>query len=192
MRTITSRIEKALRIAGQVHSGQTRKDDGRTPSFAHAFAVGHILSRYTDDEDVVIAGILHDTVEDTEYTFEQMEKDFGPRVVEIVKGVTDEKDNGETEEAWMEKKKKYLERLQISSLESVWVSVADKIHNLVSMIESFKIQKHELFTKFHAPANMKLWFYEEVLKIAENRIQTGPLLAELEEVLQEAEELFNS
>lgn len=192
MRTITPRIEKALRVAGQVHYGQTRKDDGKTPSFAHAFAVAHILSRYTQDEDVIIAGILHDTVEDTDYTFDQMENDFGKRVADIVRGVTDDKENGETAEAWLEKKQKYLERLQNSSLESVWVSVADKIHNLVSMIESFKIQKHELFTKFHAPANMKLWFYEEVLKIAENRIQTGPLLAELEEVLQEAEELFNS
>lgn len=118
---------------------------------------------YTEDEDIILAGILHDTIEDTGYTKEQMEQEFGSRVTSLVTDLTEIPKTF----SWQERKDHYLEHLETTSHESKLICAADKLHNLQSMLDAFRKFGDKALEKFNAPADKKLWFYEECLKIFE-------------------------
>lgn len=189
---LTPKIQLAINEAAVLHREQKRKG-ADIPYVTHLFAVAVILSNYTDDEDVIAAGLLHDTLEDVPgYTQEDIEKSFGERVASIVKEVTEEKYTGQNEKAtWQKRKEGYLEKLKYDSEEAMLVCAADKIHNLSSMIEGFKAQGEKYLENFNSSSGDKLWFYEEVLKVLEERFKS-PIVEELEESLSEAKEVFGT
>src|SRR4030066_162999 len=191
MLTFTPKIQKAIVRSTQLHWNQTRKGDG-LPYIIHPYSVAFIVSRYTKDEDTVVAAFLHDVLEDVkkeEYNDKQMIKEFGQNVLNIVKGVSEEKDASITKKeekaTWEERKRKYLERLRHDSEGSLIVCAADKIHNLQSMIDAYKVQGDKLFSKFNSPATKKLWFYGEVLKVLKEKLN-NKIVKELELVFKEA------
>jgi (p)ppGpp synthase/HD superfamily hydrolase len=181
---LTPIIQKAINIASEKHLGQKRKADG-LPYIVHPFAVAWILSNYTDDEDVIAAGLLHDTLEDVAgYRFDDIKKDFGDRVANIVKEVSEDKDpNIITDEkaTWEDRKRKYLKHLQVASREAMLVCCADKIHNLSSLLDVYKEQGDAVCSKFNAPADKILWFNGEVLRILQTRMD-GEFVRELERI----------
>ncbi len=168
---LTPKIQKAINIATKLHQGQMRKA-GELPYIVHPFSVAWILSEYTDDEDVIAAAFLHDVLEDVPgYYAEDMTRDFGERVTKIVQGVSEDKDpNTEEEAPWLERKEKYLIRLNAAGDESVMISAADKIHNLTAMYDAYKEIGPALWDRFNAPSDKKIWFYKEVFKIVERRL----------------------
>lgn len=174
---LTNKIQKALDLAIRLHAGQTRKTDKTTPYSTHVVAVAWILSEYTNDEDIIVAGLLHDVLEDVprdKYNEKQMRADFGDKVTEIVKGVSEDKDASITKEeekaTWLERKQKYLENLKTHSQGSLMVCAADKIHNVRSMVESFKEQGDEMWAKFNSPVDKKIWFYSQVYEILKEKL----------------------
>ncbi len=177
---LTPKIQKAINEAAALHSKQVRKGVA-VPYIVHPFSVAVILSNYTDDEDVIAAGLLHDTLEDVpEYKYEDLEKGFGARVAEIVKGVTEEKYISENKKAtWHERKLEYLENLKHDSKEAMLVCAADKIHNLNSMADGVEAMGDKYWEVFNASSGDKLWFYEEVFKILQERLDS-PIVKELE------------
>ncbi len=188
----TPQMQKAINIASIQHIGQTRKA-GNIPYITHPFSVGLILSVYTNDEATFCAGLLHDVLEDTTgYSYDDMIKDFGPKIAQIVKDVSEDKDPSikmDEKATWLERKQQYIDHLKTATDEAIFVSVADKIHNLSSMIEAYNLEGENLWSKFNAPLDKKLWFYEEVLKIAEARIKNG-IVGELRGKLEESRCLF--
>ena len=174
---LTSKIQKAINFASRLHSGQARKDDDSMPYVSHAFSVGWILAEYTDDENVIAAGMLHDVLEDVKnYRFDDLKNDFGENVAEIVKEVSEDKDpNIETDEKalWQARKDKYLKNLENDSFEGLMVCAADKIHNMRSLIKAYEEQGDELWSKFNAPTDRKVWYYEEVAKILDNKLDNS-------------------
>src|SRR5687768_15829819 len=88
---LTQRVRKAITKAAWAHRGQTRKD-GKTPFIVHPFRVATIVSNYSDDEDVIVAALLHDVLEDApdEYSASQIEADFGAKVLDYIKGVSED------------------------------------------------------------------------------------------------------
>lgn len=157
------KIYKAINTAAHLHDVQKRKGDG-LPYIIHPFAVTLILMEYTEDEDVLIAGILHDTIEDTAYTKEQMQQDFGQRVTQFVLEVTEPP----KPLAWQQRKDGYLQHLAGASYESKLICAADKLHNLQSMLAVVQKFGQNAYKSFNAPIDKKLWFYEECLKILKN------------------------
>src|SRR3989304_4952317 len=109
MAIFTERTERAIAAALEAHQGQTRKGDGQLPYIVHPVTVGLILSRYTDDEDTIIAGLLHDVLEDTPMREEAIDRDFGPKVLGIVKDVTEPDLPGLP---WETRKDRYLRQLE--------------------------------------------------------------------------------
>jgi (p)ppGpp synthase/HD superfamily hydrolase len=83
MMKFTPTIYKAINLAAALHEGQESKGDG-LPYIVHPFSVAMILMEYSQDEDIIVAGLLHDTIEDTGYTKEQMKEEFGERVTSLV------------------------------------------------------------------------------------------------------------
>ncbi|MBX2866844.1 HD domain-containing protein [Candidatus Kaiserbacteria bacterium] len=164
------RIEQAIRAAALLHRTQVRKGPVPLPYVTHLFAVAFILSDYTDDEDVIIAGLLHDTLEDTEYSEEELREDFGRRVFEIVRAVS-EQTEGE-KGPWKERKKAYAKQLTEAPQEALMVSCADKIHNMRSTIEGY-YGNHEGFLRELAKPSVEdqVWFHQTVSNILNRRLK---------------------
>jgi (p)ppGpp synthase/HD superfamily hydrolase len=190
---LTSRIQHAINRAAILHREQTRKDSEATPYIVHLVSVAIILSEDTEDEDTLVAGLLHDVLEDVpNYGEAAMRKEFGDKVTDIVKGVTEDKDPDHPERglSWEERKDKYLENLKRAPLESVSISAADKIHNLSSLIELYKSQGEDMWKKFggDGPSD-RLDYYGRVLEIVEERVG-GELARQLREVFEEAQKVL--
>lgn len=189
---LTPKISKAINRASVLHFGQKRKADG-LPFITHPFAVAFILLNYTDDEDVIIAGLLHDVIEDVEdYSEKDFQKEFGEKVFKMVMDVSEDtvlkKEKG-AKESWHIRKEKYLEHLRNCDEDSLMISCADKIHNTMSLIDAFKEQGDKILKFFDSSLAEKNWFHEEVLKILQKRLK-NPIVKELEKVHQEAIKIF--
>ena len=184
---LTKKIEKAINLASQLHAGQLRKGGDSLPYISHPFAVAWILNEYSDNEDVIVAGLLHDVLEDVPgYSYDDLARDFGTEVAEIVRGVSEDKDPnapGDDRATWLERKEKYLAVLAQGSPDAMMVSAADKIHNLRSMIAAYRQQGEELWASFNSPADKKLWFYEQVLGVVRDRVEPQ-LVKDLEKELE--------
>lgn len=181
----TPLTEKAIRTAAYQHRHQFRTGDGATPYVTHLFAVALIVAGYTEDEEVIAAALLHDTLEDTRYTAEQLTADFGSRVCQLVVGVTEDK----TIRNWAARKQAYLQNLRAAPMESQLIATADKIHNVQSLQNDYAKIGARLWRKFTIHNHDPLWFYRQV---ADQLQQTfnHPIVAEYEAVFFAAEQQF--
>jgi guanosine-3',5'-bis(diphosphate) 3'-pyrophosphohydrolase len=118
---------KCVNFAALKHSTQRRKDSAKTPYINHPIGVANILANEGDvtDLDVLMAAILHDTVEDTDCTFDEIEDNFGVAIRKIVEEVTDDKSLDK-----MERKRQQIEHAKSSSHKAKLVKLADKLYNL--------------------------------------------------------------
>lgn len=166
----TPRIDEAIKLAARLHRSHVRNDYEETPYVSHLFSVAWILSQVTNDEDSIIAGLMHDSLEDVpKYTYEKLVEDCGVRVAEIVQQVTEpldpNKESGD-QMPWLERKEAYLRALRNGGIESALVSVADKIHNTDSFLRGMEKEGGLLATRFSSSARNRLWFHEQVLIVA--------------------------
>lgn len=185
--TLTPKIEQAIRKASLLHGDQKRKAEQDLPYVTHLFSVGALLSTYADREDVIIAGLLHDTLEDTPYTAEELEEEFGKKIRETVESVT-EATHAEKQEiafSWKERKLRYLENLKAGSAEALMVAAADKIHNLQTIIDDYNKFGPAIWKNFSVGVNEQLWFFGSVLDILEERLESD-IVPHLRRVYDEA------
>ena len=138
-----TRIDKAIDMASKAHAGQLRKGTD-IPYISHPLAVAMILSQHGCSEDEIIAGILHDTLEDTEITFEQISEQFGPEVARLVTSCSEP--DGEL--SWEERKQNTIEKLKIAPDDVRRVSCADKLHNIRSIAEDYSQIGDKLWDRF--------------------------------------------
>ena len=161
-----TKIENAVLFATKAHAGQLRKGSEK-PYILHPMEAMAIVTKYTDDEDVIAAAVLHDTVEDTTVTLERLEKEFGPRVAALVASVTeDKKKDLPAESTWLERKQEAILHLETASHETKLLCLADKYANLRDMyddIEDFGSEYWQLFNQ--KDGRMHAWFYREIFRI---------------------------
>src|SRR5262249_48628127 len=124
-------IVKASEFAALAHREQLRKGGNQIPYISHPEAVGMILTRYNFTTETILAGILHDTVEDTNTSKEDLIQHFGEKVASIVLEVSEDK-----QLPFDERKSKYLEHLKTASHDAKAVSCADLIANNASTLIS--------------------------------------------------------
>lgn len=184
MAIFSDRVERAVTVALRAHGDQVRKGDGETPYIVHPVTVALILSRYSNEEDVIIAGLLHDTLEDTSLPPEQIAREFGDRVLGYVEDVTEAKLPGLS---WETKKARYLRRLEAAPHGSMLVACADKIANLISMVAAHKAHGSEMWARFNASPAQKLGFYRQVYVTVRSAWGRCPLLEEFKNRLEEAD-----
>ncbi|MBI4086665.1 bifunctional (p)ppGpp synthetase/guanosine-3',5'-bis(diphosphate) 3'-pyrophosphohydrolase [Candidatus Kaiserbacteria bacterium] len=166
------RIEQAIRAAGALHDGQRRKGRIPYPYITHPFAVACIIADYTDDEDTIIAGLLHDTIEDTGYTFAELEEDFGPSVSAIVRMVTIPAERGEGRDGWKEEHERYVAQLRSASDEALVVAAADKIHNMRSTIEEYHDDRVRFDHDFGGTHEERMTIYQSISNILNRRLHS--------------------
>ena len=152
------RINKALEFSARAHLTQKRKGTD-IPYITHPYAVGMILTNAGCPEELVIAGILHDTVEDTEVNLGQIETEFGSTVAAIVSGCSEP----DKQKSWQERKQHTLDILG-SAPESVQiVACADKLHNIRTIIGEYKRIGDNVWARFKAGKKEQSWYYHGLI-----------------------------
>ena len=131
---LMTRVEQAVEVAKKAHAGQLRKTG--EPYIVHPLAVKKILEEWGMDEDTIIAGILHDTIEDTKLTLDDIKRDFGESVAFLVDGVTklSTARNGMRDiDTYLPATKDNFLRLMIAlgdDIRVLIIKLADRLHNL--------------------------------------------------------------
>jgi (p)ppGpp synthase/HD superfamily hydrolase len=158
----TSRLEEAFRFAAAGHHGQVRKLSG-VPYLEHVVAVAWILDHAGFEEDVVVAGLLHDLVEDTPVTVQDLEHRFGKAVADLVAYGSEVKTDAlGKKRPWIDRKRDHLAALAEAPVEARAVVLADKLHNLVS-IELDLRDGHSVWSQFNASRAQVFWYYEAMI-----------------------------
>lgn len=187
--TFTPLIERALNKAAFLHTRHDRKGSG-LPYIVHPYAVACMISEYTTDEEVIAAALLHDTVEDAAgYTVHHLEKEFGTRIAELVEGLTERYVAGPRFDAWLARKREYLERISAASQEVMLICAADKLHNLRSLIEAYRSSGEGFFLSFSAPKDVQVLFFELIADTLSGKIPPR-LERDLRECVAEAKSMF--
>ena len=172
-------IDRTIAFATQVHKGQTRKGKN-TPYITHPKAVGEILSRVTNNEDIICAGILHDTIEDAKpygsITKESIEKEFGPKVAKMVNDLTEQ----DKSLPWVERKQQALDHIKVMENDSLLVKSADVLDNLEDQIADYKKEGESMWKRFNAPKSTQLERYKKLIAAIGKKWPQNPLLAKLE------------
>lgn len=161
--TRKNQIEEAIEIAAEAHHGQYRKGT-HTPYITHPYAVGLILMGAGCTEVVIIAGILHDTVEDTDLTLDFIRERFGDVVANIVDGCSEDKAL-----RWRARKTERIEALRTASPEVCTVTCADKLHNLRTIISEYDAIGDSVWDRFHGGVEDQAWYYRSILSAIAER-----------------------
>lgn len=151
--TAGSRIHHAIIQAAQAHQGQFRKGT-KVDYLVHPMEVLEILSSMHADTDLMIAGILHDTVEDTPLTLDMIRENFGDNVASLVGRHTENKDL-----SWKERKTDAVATLRSAEKRYQMLILADALSNLRSMAADYMVEGEELWKRFHAPREKQCWYY---------------------------------
>lgn len=178
------RIEQAIRAATILHKNQVRKGAIPIPYVSHLFAVVMILTDYTEDEDVIVAALLHDTIEDTDYTAEELQADFGGKVREIVESLSEPQNSEFKQYSWIEQKKQYAKLLQNAKQPALLISAADKIHNMRSIVEEYFDDHNRFMSEFKGSLEDRLLMYQEITD-ALNKSLKNDILVEYNHVFSE-------
>jgi (p)ppGpp synthase/HD superfamily hydrolase len=190
------RIQKALQRAALWHRDQVRKDVEKTPYIVHLVSVLLILAEFTDDEDVLIAGLFHDVLEDVDLKLaDVIECQFGARVLGFVESVSEDKDpqtESDPQATWRERKLGYLAKITHDDKEALLISAADKVDNWEGMVSSVRLHGIQATEGFNASLDDRLWFAEEVAKLLRNRIGDHVLVQRLEQAVRQTKELISS
>ncbi|WHZ03866.1 HD domain-containing protein [Neobacillus sp. YX16] len=166
-------VEKALQLASKSHEGQYRKNTD-IPYITHPVAVGMLLVKNGYSEEIVASGILHDTVEDTELTLEDIKREFGTKIAEIVEGSSEP----DKSLPWKDRKEHTIEYLKGASEEIRIVVCADKLHNIRSIIRDYEIVGEEVWARFNAGKEQQKWYYTNIVESLGSQ-STFDLLTEL-------------
>ncbi|HYW36769.1 MAG TPA: HD domain-containing protein [Terriglobales bacterium] len=152
------RLQRAFCYAAEKHAGQTRKRSA-VPYLSHLMAVASLVLEAGGDEDMAIAALLHDVVEDCGGMprLREVRKQFGPRVATIVEGCTDS--FGEPKPEWVERKKDYLREVRHADAETRLVSASDKLHNVRTILADYRQHGEAIWTRFSGKKEGTLWYY---------------------------------
>jgi len=157
-------IESAIIFASKAHEGQVRKVS-QVPFILHPLAVGCLLADAGESEEVIAAGILHDTVEDTQVSLKQIEDHFGEKVASLVAACSEDKSK-----SWEERKQDTMKDLERVSEEVCVIVCADKIHNLKVSVAGIKEMGEQYFASFNRGYESQKWYYGTIKKLLQKRI----------------------
>lgn len=185
---VKSKLERALEVAATAHVTQKRKGTG-TPYIVHPVSVMLIAGQVTTDQDTLCACLLHDVLEDgdlAKYAEGDMQRDFGPAVLAIVKAVT--KDDSIKD--WRQRNQAYIDNLEAhGNIAAFTICCADKIHNLKTTLADYAMLGEDLWSRFNAGKADQQWWYRSVLALQEAKLPGSPLVAELRDLVKQLEEL---
>ena len=175
-------VEKADQLAERAHEGQTRKESNK-PYISHPRAVADILKEYGFADEVVAAALVHDVVEDTAVSIDEIRRELGEEVAHLVEAVT-----YDDSLSWEEKRHKYIEAVRQAPEGAKAISIADKIHNARSLIAGHQAVGKMMWKNFNRDRDTKIKFEEATLKMFQDTWQ-HPLVDEYAGLVEEMKAL---
>jgi len=171
----TSLVQKAIQTASFYHKDQKRKESNE-PYIVHPLAVGIILSHVTSNEAIIVAGILHDIIEDTLYTSDALFNDFTKHIAQLVLTVTEEKDILDKKT----RKELLIKKIVNAGENAILIKSADVLHNIADTIHCISFQGMPRTLK----KDLSLWKYQLFAKKARIAYPRNPLMPEVEKQLR--------
>lgn len=195
---LTGKFTSAIEYARHLHI-ERRKGSG-IPYMAHLLGVaalvmgeaGHELFPVT--EDMVVAALLHDAVEDHGGTprLHDIEANFGANVARMVAGLSDTfSEDSSHKESWLDRKQSYLHRLRDEPADVRLISAADKLNNARAMLEDYRVIGPEVWKRFKRGRGDQLWYFDELVKVFRS-FGESRIVDELERVVAELRRMSNS
>ena len=182
---MTDKVTKAIEFAAKAHDGMVRKKD-KTPYILHPLEAAVIVGTMTDNKDVICAAALHDVVEDTEITIEEIEKNFGSRVRALVESETEDKRADlPPENTWRIRKEESLEELaNCGDTDVLMLWLGDKLANMRSFYRLWKKEGSSMWQSFNQkdPAQ-QFWYYSRIAELT-SPLKDFPAWQEYTELLK--------
>lgn len=143
----TSLLDRAITFAVKAHQGMERKGKG-FPYIVHPMEAVCIVATMTNDQELLAAAALHDVIEDTDTTADDLKKEFGERVAMLVEAESDDKTGGSKAETWRQRKLATLDRLRNADLDIKIVALGDKLSNMRAIAHDYAVLGDELWNRF--------------------------------------------
>lgn len=174
-------FEKAVAFAVEAHKGQKRKGKDK-PYILHPLEVAAIVGTYSSDPEVLSAAVLHDTVEDTGKTIEDIRSEFGSRVAYLVAGESENKrEELPAESTWKTRKSETIGHLKKADRNTKLICLGDKLANIREMATDYAAIGDKLWERFNqSDSAMHGWYYGEVLRVLKAEFGEIPAIAEYE------------
>ena len=171
-------VSEAIVFAVKAHDGMRRKKS-TSPYILHPMEAAVIVGSMTDDPNVIAAAVLHDVVEDTPTTIEEVEAHFGRRVRELVASETEDKREELPPSAtWRIRKEESLAVLQSTAdrdVLTVWLG--DKLANMRAIYRDFKVEGHAMWARFHqSDPHEQAWYYRSIADLTKSLSDTSAWL----------------
>ena len=180
-------IDSAIAVAAKAHGNQVRKGTD-IPYMTHPFSVGILLARVDCSDEVIAAGILHDTVEDTAITLEFIQENFGESVAAIVKGCSE----SDKSLPWEVRKNHTIEYLKTASTEVRLVTCADKLHNIRTMASDYNEIGDKIWERFKRGKDKQEWYYRQLIESLNVQSGNESYIKLFKQLRDEVESLFGT
>lgn len=175
----TDNLHKAIEFAAIAHADQKRKGT-ETPYIVHPFEVAQVLTSAKCDVDVIIAGLLHDTIEDTDVDIDEIGSLFGDKVAKLVASCSEDKSR-----SWEERKEHTIKFLaQETDIDVLMLSCADKLANLRSIYSDLNSIGESLWNRFNKGKEKQQWYYKGLINSLV-RLEDMPMYKELKETFSD-------
>jgi (p)ppGpp synthase/HD superfamily hydrolase len=178
-------LDSAIELAAKAHEGQVRKGTD-IPYVSHPYAVAMMLARAGLSEEIITGGVLHDTVEDTYVTLDDIRAMFGEHVASIVEGCSEPDKSA----PWEERKRHTLEYLRTAPWEIRVVSCADKLHNIRTIAAEHDRQGDAIWSRFKRGRQEQEWYYRGLVASLCDTPADGPEIPFCPALREEVERLF--
>ena len=188
---LTAKFTSAVDYARHIHIERRKGTD--IPYMAHLLGVASLVmgeagrAGFQVTEDMVIAALLHDAVEDHGGLLRQqdIEQNFGPNVARMVEGLSDSfSEDASKKLSWMERKQAYIQRLRGEPEDVRLISAADKLYNARAILEDYREIGPKVWDRFKRGRSDQIWYFDELIAVFKS-FGTSGVVEELERVVEE-------
>jgi (p)ppGpp synthase/HD superfamily hydrolase len=173
-------IREALQLAGRAHAGQVRSGSGGMAYIHHPVAVAELLAQHGFDEEVVAAALLHDVVEDSDASVEEIAERFGPVVGDLVEAMTDD----EAVEPYTHRKDRHRAKVEAAGGDALAIYAADKLSNVRVLRRAYASEGEAAGEEFKAPLDTKIEIWTADLEMLRREAAELPFVEELANELE--------
>ena len=179
-------LNNAIKYAADAHGTATRKNKTR-PYILHPLEAMLIVSRLTDDEEILAATVLHDTIEDAKKTKSEIEELFGKRVADLVAAESENKREGQSEtETWQTRKQETIDHLKKAGRDVKLICLGDKLSNIREIAIDYRIVGDSIWERFNQKdPKMHAWYYLSILDILAEGFGDIPEIREYKALVDE-------
>mgnify|MGYP002852778917 CR=1 FL=1 len=168
-------VEHALQFAANAHAGVCRKGN-KLPYILHVVETAGIVHKMTDEANIISAAALHDVLEDTDVTEEELRKEFGEDVLELVRYQTEDKRRERpASETWKERKEEALHHYAGAPIRAKQIALADKVSNMRASKRDYEKLGIDMWSKFNEKdPKQQAWYYRSLLEVLAELRDTEP------------------